>query len=107
MVCIVSPVSKEKLEKTLGVITDEEYENYVWEKSVPQDAIDPIYVDNKIIPTDRYFRNSWEFKKDINKIEINLEKAKKIHLDKLREKRTPILEKLDKDFMIKIGRAHV
>lgn len=48
------------------------------------------------VPSDRYFRNAWE---DDNGIVVNMPKARVIHKDKLRRLRTPILEKLDEEYL--------
>jgi len=45
------------------------------------------------LPIDRYFRDAWEMGE--HRIEINLEKAKKIHTDVLRRKRAKRFAQLD------------
>jgi len=47
------------------------------------------------IPTDRYFRNAWRLDKGVN---IDVECAKKIHLDCLRKVRNKKLTELDVPF---------
>lgn len=47
-------------------------------------------------PQDRTFRDAWKARE--GKIEIDMEKAKKIWGDKIREARKPLLTELDADF---------
>lgn len=44
---------------------------------------------------DREFRDAWEFKN--NKVVVNLDKAKMIHMERIRELRNKNLEELDKE----------
>lgn len=46
---------------------------------------------------DREFRNAW--KDENNKIDIDIEKAKNIHIDNLRIKRADLLSKLDIEYI--------
>lgn len=50
------------------------------------------------IPEDRYFRNAW--KQESNKVDVDVDKAKDIHIDKLREERNERLKELDVSFQI-------
>ena len=47
---------------TIGetLTTDAEIEQRAWDK-LPVDAINPVFVDESVIPTDRTFRNAWEY----------------------------------------------
>lgn len=64
-------------------------------KDVPENT--PYFlVSTDDIPSDRYFRNAWEIVSE--KLQINLDKAKEIHRDKIRAARTPLLSKLDVQF---------
>ena len=54
-------------------------------------------VDDDVIPTDRIFRDAWEF--DGNVITESLNKSKEIHKNRLRQQRKPLLEELDAQFM--------
>lgn len=55
-------------------------------------------IDDADIPADRTYRNAWEL---IGKgITHNMEKARAIHLDHVREARTERLGELDRDWMI-------
>jgi hypothetical protein len=60
-VSIIYPASKENIELVLGKLTEEEYEKYVWQKSVPPDAINAKYIDASELPQDRTYRNAWEY----------------------------------------------
>jgi hypothetical protein len=50
------------------------------------------------IPEDREFRDSW--KRNGDKIDFNLDKARNIKLARIRAAREPLLNKLDKDFIM-------
>lgn len=68
----------------------------VWNKDTP--GIDnpkgpPVIVDLEIIPKDRYFRDAW--KQDVTSIKIDMEKAKIIHMNRIRKSRDKELAKLD------------
>lgn len=81
---IVIPVPKEAVERLLGSLTDEAYEAHVFSKSVPEDAIEPRYIDDADIPADREFRNAWADISTEAKVDIHHGEAKKIALEKLR-----------------------
>lgn len=90
-VSIVHPVRN-----TLGetLTTDAEIEQRAWDK-LPEDAINPQFVDESLIPTDRTFRNAW---KDDNGIKVDMSKAKDLTKDRLRNERKPLLEAQDVAF---------
>lgn len=58
---------------------------------LPYKIVDSLEVDND------YF-NAYDFNEDTG-AEVNIDKAKALHLDKFREARKPILSKLDVDYM--------
>lgn len=64
------------------------------EKGVPTGKPNSIIEDNEI---DLQFVGLYEYKD--GKANLNIEKAKAIHLDKFRSARSPKLQKLDIDFM--------
>ena len=66
------------------------------EKDVPPNTVYAI-VETDQIPSDRTFRNSWEFLS--NGVIVNSDKAKAIWKDKWREARKPLLASLDIEFM--------
>ena len=76
-------------------ITEAQAEQRAWEK-LPADAINPRFVSEINIPTDRIFREAWEDNGvDIN---ISMAKAREIYKNKLRELRTPKLAALDVEY---------
>jgi len=85
---IVHPVRN-----TLGetLTTDAEIEQRAWDK-LPEDAINPQFVEADTVPTDRTFRNAW---KDDNGIKVDMVKAKDLTKDRLRNERNPLLEAQD------------
>jgi hypothetical protein len=82
-------------------ITEAQAEQRAWDR-LPKDAISPRFVDSSVIPTDRTFRNAW--KADLS---VDMEKAKEIHRQRLRELRKPILEALDVEFMRALEKGDV
>lgn len=49
------------------------------------------------VPSDRTFRGAWQFNGDA--VEVDMEAAKAIHKDSLRQERSPRLAALDVDYM--------
>ena len=78
------------IRNTIGetLTTDTEIEQRAWD-SLPKDAINPVFVDESVIPEDRTFRDSWEH--GGNSIIVNINKAKSLTKDRLRNERTPLL----------------
>ena len=76
-------------------ITEAEAEQRAWDK-LPTIAINPRFVTDAEIPTDRTFRNAWE---DSAGIKVNMPKARDIHKERLRTMRAPKLAKLDVDYI--------
>lgn len=91
--CVVHGAPKEMIEKTLGPLTDEQYKAHVWERSVPEDAINPVEVDESTIPNDREFRDAWTH--DGKSFSHDLEKARAIQLSRIRIGRAEQLNSLD------------
>ena len=75
-------------------ITEEEAEQRSWDR-LPKDAINPRFVGESEIPTDRAFRNAWE---DNGGVKVNMPKAREIHKIGLRELRAPKLAALDIEY---------
>lgn len=67
--------------------TEADAEQRAWDR-LPLDAINPRFVDEGEIPTDRTFRNAWTHGGD--KIDIDMAKAVEIQKGKLRELRAPL-----------------
>ena len=89
---IVHPASKEDLEKVLGPLTAKQYRDHVWERSVPK-GLQGFYVEDKEIPEDRYFRDSWM--QEGKKIAVNMVKARAHHMNNIRKARDKKLSVLD------------
>ena len=104
-VSVVTPSSKERLEKVLGKLTVKQYRDHVWERAVPEDAINPRDLLVADIPKSREFRDAWEDSQEGSQVDICCSKAKEIQLRKLREEREVHMEVLDKDFMIAIEKG--
>ena len=64
-------------------------------KDVPEGKEFQI-VDVSEIPSDRTYRNAWEY---LDGVKINIEKAIEIQKDKIRAERAPLLEDLDIQYM--------
>lgn len=82
-VSVVIPVSKADLERVLGPLTDEQYEQYVWEKSIPEDAITPTSIADSAIPASREFREAWVQNGGV--IDISMDIVIPIHMNRIRE----------------------
>lgn len=102
-VSIVIPAPKEALEKVLGPLTDEQYESHVRERSIPADATNVMDVEDESFLIDREFRDAWT--SDGKVITHDLEKARKIQLERIRAAREPKLATLDKEFMLAIEKG--
>lgn len=89
ILCVVHPVRN-----TIGetLTTDAEIEQRAWDK-LPVDAINPVFVDESVIPTDRTFRNAWEHGGD--SVIQNITKAKNIAHDVRRTARSAEFAPLD------------
>lgn len=102
--CIVYPVDKASIELSCGhALTDDEYEARVWKRSVPADAISPAYIEDNTIPADRYFRDAW--KANANLINVDLPKARDVHMNNLRVERDARLKELDVSFQIALEKG--
>ena len=78
----------------------------VMEKDVPSEYAHTAYiVDDDVIPSDRIFRDAWQFDFDVvdgkltHAISENLDKAKEIQKERLRIERKLLLEEQDILFM--------
>lgn len=90
-ISVVHPVINTAPE--LEPITEAEAEERAWNK-LPSDAINPRFVNETEIPSDRTFRNAW--KSDLT---VDMPKAREIHKNRLREMRAPLLAALDTQYM--------
>jgi hypothetical protein len=58
-----------------------------------------ILEDESLLPSDRHFRNAWTDDLDTNTVDIDINKAKEIQKDVLRQLRAPKLTALDVEVM--------
>lgn len=91
------PSPKQNVERVMGVMTQEEYEAHIWKRAVPQDAINPKYIDISLIPENKEFRGAWCNVTEESRIDIDCAKARDIKLEQLRVKRNEALDALDKE----------
>ena len=82
-VCVIYPTGSVPIEE-------------VAKKDVPEGALYKI-VDASTLPADRYFRNAWRFVQ--NRVDVDIEAAKKVQRDVWRRMREPKLKSLDLEFM--------
>jgi len=57
------------------------------------------FVPNDYAMTDRYFRDAWKDAPGRNKPDVDMGKAREVHREHLRQRRTPLLDKLDLEYM--------
>lgn len=94
---IVIPSPKSDLEKVLGPLTDQEYEAHVRERSIPDDAINVVDIDDSALPPSREFRNAWTLSGAA--ISEDLQKSIDIKLAQVRVERNARLTATDADYM--------
>lgn len=68
---------------------------FKWKLVNPGKYISHREMPDEAIPTDRYFRDAWEDTTPELVIDINMAKARDIHLNRIREQRNDELSKLD------------
>lgn len=95
-ISIVIPVEQTAIEKFTGVLSLEDYEQHVRDRSIPDNSINVREIEDVDIPTTREFRNAWEDTQVGTQIDINCSKARDIKLSEMREKRVELLENQDK-----------
>ena len=61
-------------------------------KDIPPDALDVLIVDESEIPADRTFREAW---RNVNGIQIDMDRCRTLKRNTLRELRTPKFKELD------------
>lgn len=84
--------------RTERPLTQKEYEDHVWERSVPADAINPVVVADDYVLPQREFRDAWI--QDGTKITHDLEKARNIQLERIRLARAQRFTDLDTQFIM-------
>lgn len=73
-------------------ITEAEAEQRAWDR-LPSTAINPHFVVDDYIPSDRTFRDAW--RSDGKRISCDMNAAKRITKERLRRERIPIFAELD------------
>lgn len=91
---VVHGVPKEDLEKVLGSLTDEQYENFVIARSIPEGCAHRK-VELSDLPESREFRDAWADLDDTSAVNISASKARDLALSRLRSDRGPKLAALD------------
>jgi len=86
------------LENQINFKDDEEVLQFIINKDVPEGAAYRITTIDKL-PSDKSFRNAWTDNFDTETVDVDIEKAKELHKNTLRALRSPILAKLDVDYM--------
>lgn len=101
VVAIVYPAAKSDLERLFGPMTDEQYEQHVWERTLSQrpDAVNPRYIEDAEIPGDETFRDAWVDGGDQAGIVVDMPKAREIHMARIRHTRNVKLKELDIETM--------
>lgn len=67
-------------------------------KSVPQ-GVDFRITDESNIPSDRAFRNAWTDSNDTDTVDVDMPKARDIHMNNIRTERNKKLSLLDLDYI--------
>ncbi len=86
---------------TLSIKPDRDIDQAItlwFTQRVPSDATNVQVIDTVDIPTDRTFRNAWENK--TTHVEVNMPKARIMHMDVIRKIRDIKLKILDTELMI-------
>ena len=78
-------------------ITEAEAEQRAWDR-LPSNAINPKFIEESAVPSDRTFRDAWMMSGN-GIIEHDMEKCRAIHRQRLRTLRAPLLIKLDVEYM--------
>lgn len=99
-ISIVTPASIASIEKVLGSLTQQEYEDHVYSRSVPNGAINPRLISLADLPVSREFRNAWCDVTEENRVDISCEKARDLKLEELRTSRNEKLDELDKTYQM-------
>lgn len=94
-VSIVHAAPKDRLELVLGPLTDDEYREHVYARSIPAEATNVREIDDEDIPADREFRNAWCDVTVESRIDIDCTKAKELKLSNLRVARNELLAATD------------
>lgn len=103
---IFNPASQKDVERDLNrkFKNEKEYVSFLKARIVPDTAANVLICDVVDIPTDLTFRDAW--KRGALPVEINMPKARDIHMDHIREAREPELARLDKEWMRATGQKN-
>lgn len=104
-VSIVIAAPKAAIEKVLGPLTQEQYEEHVLERSIPVGALNVKMISDEDLPADREFRNAWVDVTPDTKVNIDLSKAKDMKLAEMRAKRNKLLDEADKEFLLALEKG--
>ena len=88
---IVIPVIN--TQPTREAITEAEAEQRAWSR-LPEDAINPQFVEDSAIPQDRTFRNAWRQSGAV--VRVDMGAARELHKEHLRRLRAPKFEPLER-----------
>jgi len=97
-VSIICPAPKKDLERLLGPLSEEEYEEHVRLRSIPE-GVEVREIDDSDIPESRLFRNAWVDQSAESTIDICCEKARDLVLKRVRDKREKKLLEQDRRLM--------
>ena len=81
-------------EESLGAMSIDEVADLV----VP-DGISFHIIEQEKIPPNRDFRNAWKYDNSVESVNVNMQKARDIHRDRIRIKRDEKLKALDISYM--------
>jgi len=96
-VIVVTPINKEVLEEQFGELTVPEYESLIL-RGVPADVTEYFVLTVEDLPADREYRAAWRLSPE-GAVYIDLQLATKMSLERIREKRAPLLVESDNLFM--------
>lgn len=100
--CVVHARAKADIEKFLKKeLTDKEYYDHVYERSIPADATNVVQITEDDLPESRVFRNAWTVAD--NKVTVKLDKAKDIHMYRIRLARSIVFKELDQQWLLALA----
>lgn len=100
---IVAPAPRFVEESKAKGMSDQEILNYILIADVPSDAQTVEVIDRSVVPQDRTFRNAWKQTADLQGVEVDMPKAREIHMEKIRRVRDEKFAPLDQDWMKAMG----
>ncbi len=92
-----SPTRKEL--EAMGYIFENDEQIIAWValKDIPPNT-EYLVVDSEKLPTDKQYRNAWVIKDDKSGIDVSLDKAKPLQLDRIRNMRINVFDAADIEF---------